>query len=376
MKRIIIVLMIFMFSISKVNAEELLKNANNGILIESTTGEVLFEKNKDEQVSIASLTKMMVQLLVLEKIDDGSVKWNDIVTASSNASGMGGTQIWLSTGEKMSVEDLFKAMSIVSANDATVALAEYVSGSEQEFVKNMNKKAKELGMKNTSFKNPTGLDEEDHYSSAYDLSILARELIKHKEIFNFSSKYEDYIRTNTPNKYWLVNTNKLVRFYEGADGLKTGFTDNAMYTMAVTAKRNNMRLIAIVLGEKEGKVRNSEAMELLNYGFDNYKLESIKSKDEIIDTIKINKGNKTDVNVYLKEDLNVLTKKIDKDIKYDFKVSLKGIELPVKSGDIVGNIKLLDGNNKIIKQEDLIVKEDLYKVKYYKYLLDKLLFML
>ena len=376
MKRIIIVLMIFMFSISKVNAEELLKNANNGILIESTTGEVLFEKNKDEQVSIASLTKMMVQLLVLEKIDDGSVKWNDIVTASSNASGMGGTQIWLSTGEKMSVEDLFKAMSIVSANDATVALAEYVSGSEQEFVKNMNKKAKELGMKNTSFKNPTGLDEEDHYSSAYDLSILARELIKHKEIFNFSSKYEDYIRTNTPNKYWLVNTNKLVRFYEGADGLKTGFTDNAMYTMAVTAKRNNMRLIAIVLGEKEGKVRNSEAIELLNYGFDNYKLESIKSKDEIIDTIKINKGNKTDVNVYLKEDLNVLTKKIDKDIKYDFKVSLKGIELPVKSGDIVGNIKLLDGNNKIIKQEDLIVKEDLYKVKYYKYLLDKLLFML
>ena len=376
MKRIIIVLMIFMFSISKVNAEELLKNANNGILIESTTGEVLFEKNKDEQVSIASLTKMMVQLLVLEKIDDGSVKWNDIVTASSNASGMGGTQIWLSTGEKMSVEDLFKAMSIVSANDATVALAEYVSGSEQEFVKNMNKKAKELGMKNTSFKNPTGLDEEDHYSSAYDLSILARELIKHKEIFNFSSKYEDYIRTNTPNKYWLVNTNKLVRFYEGADGLKTGFTDNAMYTMAVTAKRNNMRLIAIVLGEKEGKVRNSEAMELLNYGFDNYKLESIKSKDEIIDTIKINKGNKTDVNVYLKEDLNVLTKKIDKDIKYDFKVSLKEIELPVKSGDIVGNIKLLDGNNKIIKQEDLIVKEDLYKVKYYKYLLDKLLFML
>ena len=376
MKKIIIVLMIFMFSISKVNAEELLKNANNGILIESTTGEVLFEKNKDEQVSIASLTKMMVQLIVLEKIEDGSVKWNDIVTASSNASGMGGTQIWLSTGEKMSVEDLFKAMSIVSANDATVALAEYVSGSEQEFVKNMNKKAKELGMKNTSFKNPTGLDEEDHYSSAYDLSILARELIKHKEIFNFSSKYEDYIRTNTPNKYWLVNTNKLVRFYEGADGLKTGFTDNAMYTMAVTAKRNNMRLIAIVLGEKEGKVRNSEAMELLNYGFDNYKLESIKSKDEIIDTIKINKGNKTDVNVYLKEDLNVLTKKIDKDIKYDFKVSLKEIELPVKSGDIVGNIKLLDANNNVIKQEDLIVKEDLYKVKYYKYLLDKLLFML
>ena len=375
MKKIVIILITFILFIPRVNAEELLKNAKNGILIESSTGEILFEKNKDEQVSIASLTKMMVQLIVLEKIEDGSIKWSDIVTASSNASGMGGTQIWLSTGEKMSVEDLFKGMSIVSANDATVALSEYVSGSEKEFVKLMNKKAKELGLTNTNFKNSTGLDEEGHFSSAYDLAKLANELIKHEEIFKFSSKYEDYIRTNTPNKYWLVNTNKLVRFYEGADGLKTGFTDDALYTMAVTAKKDNMRLIAIVLGEEEGKVRNNEAMELLNYGFDNYKVEKLKSKDEVIDTIKIEKGNKKEVNVYLKEDLTILTKKINKDIKYDYKIKIDEIKIPKSKGDKVGTIELIS-NNQVIKSNDLIIKEDLYKVNYYKYLLNKLLFVL
>lgn len=374
MKKILIVLLLFTFFIPKVHADELITNAKNGILIEASTGKILYEKNKDEKVSIASLTKMMVQLIVLEKIEEGSIKWNDIVTASSNASGMGGTQIWLSTGEKLSVEELFKGMSIVSANDATVALAEYISGSEKEFVKLMNKKAKEIGLKNTFFKNSTGLDEEGHYSSAFDLALLAKELIKHEEIFKFSSKYEDYIRTNTQNKYWLVNTNKLIRFYEGADGLKTGFTDDAGYTMAVTAKKGDLRLIAIVLGEKEGKVRNNETIELLNYGFDNYKIDKIKSKDEIIDTIKIDKGNKEVVEVYLKDDLSILSKKSDKDIKYDYKVNINNIKLPLKKGDIVGNIELIN-NNQVIDSKDLIIKEDIFKINYVKYLLNKLLFM-
>ena len=374
MKKIIVIIVAFLLLSPKVYADELLKNAKNGILIEASTKEILYEKNKDEQVSIASLTKMMVQLLILEKIEDKSIKWNDVVTASSNASGMGGTQIWLSTGEKMSVEDLFKGMSIVSANDATVALAEYISGSEEEFVKLMNKKAKELNLRNTYFKNSTGLDEDGHYSSAYDLAILAKELISHEEIFRFSSSYEDYIRTNTPNKYWLVNTNKLIRFYEGADGLKTGFTDNAGYTMAVTAKKNNMRLIAIILGEQEGKVRNNEAIELLNYGFENYKLDIIKSKDEIIDNIKIDKGNKNNTNVYLKEDLTVINKRSNKDIKYDYEILIDEIKLPLKNGDKIGTINLLD-NNKIIKSKDLIIKEDLYKVNFFKYLLNNLLFL-
>lgn len=375
MKKLIIIFILFIVLIPKVNADELLKNARNGILIESSTGSILYEKNKDEKVSIASLTKMMVQLIVLEKIEDKSINWNDIVTASSNASGMGGTQIWLSTGEKMSVEDLFKAMSIVSANDATVALAEYVSGSEKEFVKLMNKKAKELGLSNTIFKNVTGLDEEGHFSSAYDLALLAKELIKHEEIFKFSSKYEDYIRINTPNKYWLVNTNKLIRFYEGADGLKTGFTDDALYTMAVTAKKDNMRLIAIVLGESEGKVRNNETVELLNYGFDNYKIDKIKTKEEVIDTIKLQKSDKKILDVYLKDDLTILSKKSDKNINYDLNVKMNDIKLPIKKGDVVGKIELTN-NGKIIDSEDLIIKEDASKIKNLKYLLNKLLFMI
>ena len=372
MKKIIVLFFVFISFVPKVSADALLENAKSGILIEASSGEILYEKNKDERLSIASLTKMMVQLIVLEKIEDKSIKWSDIVTASKNASGMGGTQIWLSTGEKMSVEDLFKGMSMASANDATVALAEFISKDEKEFVKLMNDKARKLGMKNTQFKNPTGLDEEGHFSCASDLAILARELIGHKEIFNYSSKYEDYIRTNSQNKYWLVNTNKLVRFYEGADGLKTGFTDDALYTIAATAKKNNMRLIAIVLGEEEGKVRNNETMELLNYGFDNYKVEILKEKNSEIKSIKLDKCNEKNINIYLKNDLSIVSKNIDKDIKYDYKINIDGIRLPLKSGSVVGTIDLIN-NNKEIKSEELIIKKDLYKVNYFKYLFDTLI---
>ena len=373
MKKLFIALLLSLVFIPKTFAYtdgSLIMNARNGILIEVSTGEILYEKNKDERVAVASLTKMMVQILVLEKIEDGSIKWNDVVTASKNASGMGGTQIWLATGEKMSVRDLFKGMSIVSANDATVALAEYVAGSEEKFVELMNKKAKELGLKNTVYKNVTGLDEDGHVSSAYDLSVIARELMKHEQIFEFTSSYEDYIRENTPNKYWLVNTNKLVRFYEGTDGLKTGFTDNAGYSMAVTTKRDGMRLLAIVLGEKEGKVRNSETMELLDFGFQNYKVDTLKKKGEVVTYLDLDKANKK-VPVVLKNDLTILSKKTDKSLLYDFKINMNDNSLPIKSNSVVGKINLVN-DNKIVKSEDLIITEDIYKVGYFKYLLDML----
>ncbi len=373
MKKLFIALLLSLVFIPKTFAYtdgSLIMNARNGILIEVSTGEILYEKNKDERVAVASLTKMMVQILVLEKIEDGSIKWTDVVTASKNASGMGGTQIWLATGEKMSVRDLFKGMSIVSANDATVALAEYVAGSEEKFVELMNKKAKELGLKNTVYKNVTGLDEDGHVSSAYDLSVIARELMKHEQIFEFTSSYEDYIRENTPNKYWLVNTNKLVRFYEGTDGLKTGFTDNAGYSMAVTTKRDGMRLLAIVLGEKEGKVRNSETMELLDFGFQNYKVDTLKKKGEVVTYLDLDKANKK-VPVVLKNDLTILSKKTDKSLLYDFKINMNDNSLPIKSNSVVGKINLVN-DNKIVKSEDLIITEDIYKVGYFKYLLDML----
>lgn len=374
MKKLLIALLLCFTFIPKTYAYtdgSLIMNARNGILVEVSTGEILYEKNKDERVAVASLTKMMVQMLLLEKIEDGSIKWTDVVTASKNASGMGGTQIWLATGEKMSVRDLFKGMSIVSANDATVALAEYVAGSEEKFVELMNKKAKELGLKNTVYKNVTGLDEDGHVSSAYDLSIIARELMKHEQIFEFTSSYEDYIRENTPNKYWLVNTNKLVRFYEGTDGLKTGFTDNAGYSMAVTTKRDGMRLLAIVLGEKEGKVRNSETMELLDFGFQNYKVDTLKKKGDVVTYLDLDKANKK-VPVVLKNDLTVLSRKTDKSLEYDFKINLSDNNLPIKSNSVVGKIRLVN-NNKTVKSEDLIITEDIYKVGYFKYLLDTLI---
>ena len=372
MKRIVNILLIILFVFPHVVfADELIENARSGILVEESTGEILYEKNKDDKVAVASLTKMMVQLIILEKIENEEIHWNDIVTASKNASGMGGTQIWLATGEKMSVEDLFKGMSIVSANDATVALAEYVSGSEEEFVKLMNKKAKELGMKNTIFKNSTGLDEEGHLSTAYDLSILARELLKHEEILKFSSLYEDYIRKDTPNKYWLVNTNKLVRFYSGADGLKTGFTDNAKYTMAVTAKRDNMRLIAIVLGEEVSKTRNNETMELLDYGFDNYKIDLIKPKKQEIKKIEIDKATVQSIPILLKEDLSVLSKKTDPSVKYDLELELNDINLPIKKGEVLGKVNLILNNN-IIKTSEVISGTDAEKVSFIKYFIDNL----
>lgn len=378
MKKIIIIfmlsIMIIPFNVFAVTSQEnssLLENAKSGILVEASTGEILYEKNKDEKVSIASLTKMVAQIIILENIENGSLKWDEIVTTSSNAASMGGTQIWLTAGEKISVEDLFKGMTMASANDATVAFAERIAGTESEFVKLMNDKVKELGLKNTVFKNCTGLDEEGHYSTAYDLSVIARELLTHDDILRFSSVYEDYIRKNTPNKFWIVNTNKLVRFYEGADGLKTGFTDNAGYTMAVTAKRDDMRLIAIVLGEQVSKVRNDETTELLDYGFNTYKVNLIKSKGEVVKKIKIDKGSSNEVEIVTQNDILVLNKKSDATVNYDTKVTVNEIELPVKKGTVIGKIEVLY-NNKVIKSDNLIVSNDVEKINYFKYLFDNL----
>ena len=231
----------------------------------------------------------------------------------------------------------------------------------------MNEKIKEYGLKETVFKNSTGLDEEGHYSSAYDMAIVAKELLKHEEVLKYSSVYEDYLRVNTPNKFWLVNTNKLVRFYEGADGLKTGFTDAAGYCMTVTSKRAGMRLIAVVLGEKVSKTRNEETTELLDYGFNLYKINLLKKKTDLIDKIKIEKGTKESVGIYPKVDISILMKKSDAMINYDTEVKMNDIKLPIKKGDIVGKLLLKD-NGKTIKEVELVTSEDISKINYFKYL--------
>lgn len=210
---VVFLLVIFVFPINIYAEDNFLKNAKSGMLIEASTGEVLYEKNKDDRVSVASMTKMVAQIIILENIEKGTLSWDEVIKVSKNAADMGGSQIWLQYGEEMSVRDLMKGISMASANDATVALAERIAGTEEAFVKQMNDKVKELGLKNTNFVNPTGLDEENHYSSAYDMAMIAKELLRHEQILEFSSVYEDYIRVNTPNKFWVVNTNKVVYKY-------------------------------------------------------------------------------------------------------------------------------------------------------------------
>ena len=366
MKKIFLIFIVFLMFLSNVYAKEdgnLIKNARSGVLIDASTGEVLYEKNKDNEVAVASMTKMVAQIIILENIEQGNLKWDDVIAVSKNASGMGGSQIYLQTGEKMTVRDLMKGITMASANDATVAMAEAISGTENDFVKLMNKKVKDLGLKNTVFKNSTGLDEEGHYSSAHDMARIAKELLSHEQILEFSSVYEDYLRVDTPNKFWLVNTNKLVRFYEGADGLKTGFTDNAGYCMAVTAKRDNMRLIAIVLGEESGKVRNNETMELLDYGFNLYKVDLIKSKGDKVGTLKLDKSNKETVDIYPKEDITILGKKTDPSVNYNIELKLDKIELPKEKNAKVGKVIIKNGD-KTVREVDAVIRDDIEKINF------------
>ena len=344
----------------EVTDTSLAANSRSAILIENTTGKVLFEKNADEKVAIASLTKMMSQIIILEQLEAGKLTWDEMVKVSANAAGYGGTQIYLQPGEEMSVEDLFKGVSMASANDAVVALAERVAGSEDEFVKMMMAKANELGLKNTNFVNPTGLDEENHYSTARDLALIAQELLTHEKILEFSSLYEDYLREDTANKFWLVNTNKLIRTYQGADGLKTGFTDAAMYCMAVTAKRDGMRLIAIVLGEEVSKTRNSETTALLDYGFNTYQVDIIKTKDQVVDELEIEQGNIDKVDVVVKEEISILRKKSEQAREYQEKIVLSPVKLPIKKGSVVGKLELFD-QEQLVGSYDLTVNQEVKK---------------
>lgn len=349
---------------TKDNSINLIENATSGLLMEQSTGKIIFEKNKDKQVAVASMTKMVAQTIILENIEKEKIKWTDIVEVSKNAADMGGSQIYLNTGEKMSVKDLFKGISMASANDAVVAMAEYISGSEKEFVKLMNNKVKELGLKNTKFKNSTGLDEDGHYSSAYDMGIIARNLLMHEEILKFSSVYEDYLREDTENKFWLVNTNKLVRFYKGADGLKTGHTDAAKYCLAATAKKDNMRLIAIVLGEENGKVRNSETMALLDYGFNTKKVTILKKKNQVIKKIKFDKGNKESIKIKPKYDVGILEDKQASGNKYNYNIKINNLKLPMKKGDTVGRITVTKNNRKITSV-DLVSDTNVKKLNFF-----------
>ncbi len=375
MKKLLVFLVFMMLFIFPVKADELklAENAKSAILIEASTGKVLFEKNADEKLVPASMTKIMSMLLIIENIENGVLKWDQQITVSENASSMGGSQILLETGEKMSVEDLFKGVAIASGNDAVVALGEAIAGSEEGFVDMMNKRAKELNLKNTNFKTPHGLDTANHYSSARDMSIMARELVKHEQVLKYTSVYEDYLRENTDRKIWLVNTNRLVRFYDGVDGLKTGYTKEAGYCLTATAKKDGMRIIAVVMGEPDSKTRNKEISEMLDYSFAQYKIESLLDHNSTIGKYEVAKAKDKYTNVVPKDDVTILRKKSEKNGNATYEVSLHDLKAPIKKGDIVGKLKVKE-NGKNIRTIDLTTTKDVKKANmgelYLRYLKD------
>lgn len=362
MKKILILLLL-LISIPLVKAEEtedLAPNAKSAIMIEASTGEILFQKNKDEKLAPASMTKMMSMLLIMEEIENGNLKWNEMITTSEKASSMGGSQIFLKVGEKMTVEDLLKGVAIASGNDAVVALAERVSGSEEQFVKRMNTRAQDLGLKNTNFINATGLTADNHYSSAYDMSLIAKELVKHEKILEFTSTYEDYLRKDTKSPFWLVNTNRLVRFKEGVDGLKTGFTDEAGYCLTATMKKDNMRLITVVMKEENTSKRSADTTKMLDYGFNIYMVQTILDEKTTIEKKKVELGKTLTTEIVPKENITILNKKSEEQKNITYKTNINKIIAPVKKGDKVGTIDIIEDNN-IISTIDATVKEDISK---------------
>ena len=237
-------------------------SAKSSVLIDSSTGTIISEEESHKRLPPASMTKMMTLLIVMENIEKGNIKLDDLVPISENAASMGGSQVYLAAGESMKLDTLIKAICIASANDATYAVAEYIAGTSDAFVKLMNEKASALGLKDTNFENVHGLDSQNHYSSAYDMASIARELLKHDKILEYSSIYEDYIAHTNGTNTWIVNTNKLLNYYDGLDGLKTGYTSNSGYCITATAKRNNLRLISVVMGEENNKIRNQDTISL------------------------------------------------------------------------------------------------------------------
>jgi len=353
---------ILLFVPFMVRAEEinLAENAGSAILIEASTGEVLYKKNQNERLAPASMTKIMALILIMENIESGRLKWNDIVVVSANASSMGGSQIFLETNEMMSVEDLVKGICIASGNDAVVALAEKIAGTEAAFVKMMNDKVRELGLKNTNFVNATGLDADNHYSSAYDMSMMARELIRHEKILEFSSIYEDYLRKDTDNSFWLVNTNKLVRFYSYIDGLKTGYTKDAGYCLTATGEKNGMRLITVVMNEENTDNRTKDTIAMMDYGFNMYSLDTIVKKDEKLGNIKINMGEVEFEDIVSTSDITVLNNNQNNKRNITYDVVTNNVNAPVKVGDIVGKINVYeDGNYKY--SVDVTIMNDVRK---------------
>ena len=362
MKKVLIVLFLSFIFITNVKAEDLglTEGAKSSILIEASTGEIIHDSNANERYAPASMTKIMSLILIMEELEKGNLSLDEKVKVSATAASMGGSQIYLEAGEEMTVNDLLKAICVGSANDAVVTLAERISGTEEAFVFKMNEKVKSMGLKNTNFKNATGLDTANHYSSAYDMASMARELVRHKKILEYSGIYETYLRQNTKNKFWLVNTNKLIKTYDGMDGLKTGYTKEAGYCLTATAKRNNMRLIGVIMGEETSAKRNEEMSKMLDYGFNLYTVKGYLTTKTKVGTFKNDKSKTGRVNVVPTQDINVLNKKGNKDRELSYNLEITKKDIPIKKGDVIGYLSVHE-NNKEIYKINVTVDEDIEK---------------
>lgn len=319
-------------------------DAKSCVLMEASTGQILYDENKDERLPIASVTKIMTMLLICEALDDGKIQLEDMVSVSERAMSMGGSTMFLEAGESLSVGDMLKGIAVASANDGCVAMAEFLEGSVENFVEKMNERAKELGMENTNFVNTNGLDADNHYSSAQDVAKMSRELLKHEVIFNYTKIWTDSLRDG---KFELANTNKLVRFYDGATGLKTGSTSKALCCVSATAKREDMHLIAVVLGAPDSNTRFSSARALLDYGFSAFAIKKYTAKNETVESVKISKGVEDELPLYIKDEVSVLCSRGENneaERKIEFKENLKA---PFKEGDIVGQIVILKDGQEI-----------------------------
>ena len=346
-------------------------DCESAILIEQNTGEILYSYNVHEKLRPASVTKIMSILLIMEAIRSGKINYDTKIPCSENAASMGGSQIWLDTTETLTVEEMLKAICVVSANDCVTAMAEYLGGTEEGFVKMMNEKAKELGMNDTEFKNCHGIDEDGHVTSSYDISLMSKELLtKYPEITKYTTIWNDSLRDG---KSELVNTNKLVRNYNGCTGLKTGSTSQALFNLSASATRDGLSLIAVVMKAPTSAKRFKNASSLLDFGFANFEYKKMISKDDIIKNVKIEKGVISETNVIAEKNCGTLIKK-GNDFNIEQKIEMPDvIQAPVKKGDIVGRV-IYRLNEKNIGECNLIVMQDIDKIGFFnmeRYVLNK-----
>jgi serine-type D-Ala-D-Ala carboxypeptidase (penicillin-binding protein 5/6) len=331
-------------------AVDLTPNARSAILMDADSGTVMFEKNPDEKLPPASITKVMTMLLIMEALDQGKLKLDEKVRTSEYAASMGGSQIFLEVGEEMTVQDMLKGIAMASGNDASVAMAEKIGGSEQGFIQMMNDRAQALGLQNTHFSNPNGLPVDNHYTTARDIAIMSKELLKHEEITQYTSQYQDYLRKDSEKPFWLVNTNKLVRFYPGADGLKTGYTSEAKFCLSATAKRDNFRIITVVLGEPDTKTRNAEVSKLFDYAFSQYTNHPLANTGDVLGDVTVKKGKPEKIQLTAKHPYSILLKKGEaaQDIRHELQIDAE-LKAPLQVGQQIGKIVVYKG--------DQIVKE-------------------